>query len=287
MSNTTVRILTAIVAVPILLFLFYTGGRPFIVLIEAVMFVGVNEYFNMAEKRGLAVQRVMGIIAVLVLGALASTSRLDLMALALTVIALFILGNQLRNKDLSTAISGSATTVFGVIYIGWLFSHALLLRFPPDKVAVKGGDIGLFFMVLAVAGTFLADAGAFFIGRAFGRRKIYPLISPGKSWEGAVGGMVFGTLGLAATTLVFNRYILPAPGSGMSVWWCFLLGPVLVPASIAGDFFESMLKRDCGLKDSGAIVPGHGGIMDRLDSILFAVPVVYYFLRLVVYRGLW
>ena len=286
MSNTTVRILTALVAVPILLVLFYFGGLPFIVLIEAVMVVGINEYFNMAEKRGLATQRAMGIVSVLVLGGLAATAHLDLMALALTVIVLLILGNQLRNTDLSTAISGSATTVFGVIYIGWLLSHAMLLRFPPAAVKADHGDLGLFFIVLAIAGTFLADAGAYFIGRAFGRRKIYPLISPGKSWEGAVGGMIFGTLGLAATVLVFNRWILPAP-SGMSAWWCFLLGPILVPASIAGDFFESMLKRDCGLKDSGSIVPGHGGIMDRLDSILFAVPVVYYFLRLVVYRGTW
>jgi phosphatidate cytidylyltransferase len=286
MSNTTVRILTAVVAVPILLVLFYYGGLPFVVLIEAVMFVGINEYFNMAEKRGLAVQRVMGAIAVLVLGALAATARLDLMALALTVIVLVILGNQLRNKDLSTAISGSPTPVFGVVYIGWLLAHTLLLRFPPKTLTAQHEGIGLFFIVLAIAGTFLADAGAFFIGRAFGRRKIYPLISPGKSWEGAVGGMVFGTLGLAATVLVFDHYLLPVP-TGMSVWWCFLLGPILVPASIAGDFFESMLKRDCGLKDSGSIIPGHGGIMDRLDSILFAVPVVYYFLRLVVYRAVW
>ena len=287
MSNTTVRILTAAVAVPILLVIFWYGGLPFILLIEAVMFVGINEYFNMAEKRGLATQRGAGTVAVLILGGLAATGELDLMALALTVIVLLVLGNQLRRTDLSTAITGSATTLFGVIYIGWLLAHTLLLRFPPDQVQIKGGDIGLFFIVLAVAGTFLADAGAFFVGRAWGRRKIYPLISPGKSWEGAAGGVVFGTLGLVATKLIFDRWILPAPGSGVAVWHCLLLGPLLVPASIAGDFFESMLKRDCGLKDSGSIVPGHGGIMDRLDSILFAVPVTYYFLRLVVFRGRW
>lgn len=286
MSNTTVRILTALVAVPILLVLFYYGGIPFSVLIGAVMVVGINEYFNMAEKKGLAVQRAAGSIAVVVLAALAAQARLDLMALALTLIVLLTLGNQLRNKDLSTAITGSATTVFGIVYIGWLLSHALLLRFPPRTVAPAAGDVGLFFIVLAIAGVFLADGGAYFVGRAFGRRKIYPLISPGKSWEGAVGGLIGGTLGMAATVLVFDWWILPAP-SGMSVWWCFLLGPIMVPASIAGDFFESMLKRDCGMKDSGTIIPGHGGIMDRLDSILFAIPIVYYFLRLVVFRGAW
>ena len=189
MSNTTVRILTALVAVPILLVLFYDGGIPFTVLIAAAMVVGVNEYFNMAEKKGLAVQRAAGSVAVVVLAALAAQARLDLMALALTVTVLLVLGNQLRNQDLATAITGSATTVFGVVYIGWLLSHALLLRFPPKTVAPAAGDVGLFFIVLAIAGVFLADAGAYFVGRAFGRRKIYPLISPGKSWEGAIGGL--------------------------------------------------------------------------------------------------
>jgi phosphatidate cytidylyltransferase len=287
MSNTTVRLLTAAVAVPVLLLLFYLGGAPFVLLIEAVLVLAVNEYGKMAAKRGLAFQPVMATIGVLTLGVVAATSRLDLLALSLTVAALVILVNQLRRSDLSTALSGSATTIFALVYLGWLLAHAVLLRFPPARLQTPGLDLGLFFIVLAIAGVFLADAGAYFVGRAWGKTKIYPLISPGKSWEGALGGAVAGILGLALVKLVFDRWIFPDPGTRMPLYHCLILGPILVPASIAGDFFESMLKRDAGVKDSGTVVPGHGGIMDRLDSILFALPVVYYYLRLVVYRGTW
>jgi phosphatidate cytidylyltransferase len=140
---------------------------------------------------------------------------------------------------------------------------------------------------MAIAATFLADAGAYFTGRALGKKKLAPFISPNKTVEGAIGGVAGGTLGVALSILVFNRWIMPDAGTGMPLIHSIILGPVLVAASIAGDLFESMMKRDAGIKDSGSIVPGHGGIMDRLDSILFSLPVTYYYLILVVYRGQW
>lgn len=283
MSNLAKRLLSAAVVVPILLYLFWRGGWLFVVLIELAILLGMNEYYRMVETRGLSPKKLVGIAAALLIGLIALTGRVDYMALFLSLVVLVVMIDQLASRDLSAVITGSAVTLFGVIYIGWMLSHALLLRFPTDPPA--GVDLGLFFVILAIAGTFLADAGAFFVGRAFGRHKLAPFISPGKTWEGAIGGVVGGTLGIVGTKLVFDWFIFPTPGSGMPLYHCLILGLILVPATIGGDLFESMLKRDAGIKDSGALIPGHGGIMDRLDSILFALPVTYYYLRFAVYGG--
>ena len=285
MSNLALRLITAAVLIPILLVIFYYGGVPFIVLIEMAILLGINEYYHMVKERAISPNTFIGTVSALVLGGIAVTGRIDYMALWISVSVVLIILVRLRSLDLSSALTGSGLTLFGVLYVGWLLSHAILLRFPAF-VPKSEMDMGLFFVVLAIAGTFLADAGAYFTGRAIGKNKLSPLISPGKTKEGAIGGIVGGTLGVVATKFVFDLWIFDGPGTGMPFLHCLILGPVLVVASIAGDLFESMIKRDAGIKDSGKIIPGHGGIMDRLDSLLLSIPVVYYYLRFIVYGGL-
>ncbi|MFO8058076.1 MAG: phosphatidate cytidylyltransferase [bacterium] len=282
MSNVTKRVLSALVLVPILLYIFFRGGWLFVLLIELAILVGVNEYYRMVEQKGLMPKRLAGTVGALLIGGLAYLGRLDYMAIGITLLAMLILADQLRGMDIRTAITGSAVTLFGVFYIGWLLSHATLLRFP----AHHPEETGIFFVILALAGTFLADAGAFFTGRAYGKHKLAPLISPGKTIEGAVGGVLVGTAGVVAVKLVFDWWVFPAEGTGLPLYHCLLLGPVLVVFTIAGDLYESMIKRDAGIKDSGNVIPGHGGIMDRLDSLLLAIPITYYYLRYAVYGGL-
>ncbi len=278
MSNLSKRLLTAAVAIPLLILIFYAGGLWFLALAEFVILVGMAEFYRMAEARGLLPQRWVGTIAALGIGLISFFGSGLYASLFLTASVFAILSFQLTRLDIRMAITGSAATLMGVIYVGWLLSHLILLRNWP--VPAGGPDIGFFFIILIIATTFLADAGAFFTGRSLGRHKLWPRISPGKTWEGAVGGVVVGTLGTVASKLVFDAWIFE---TGMPLIHCLVLGPILCVVSIFGDLAESMLKRDAGIKDSGTIVPGHGGILDRLDSLLFTIPTTYYYLRIFVY----
>jgi len=152
----------------------------------------------------------------------------------------------------------------GVLYIGWLLSYLVSLR---------GLEDGRNWIFLALFTTFASDTAAFFIGRALGRHPLAPNISPGKTWEGAVGGV----LGAVLVSLFF---VLPTPLSlNPYLNWgqAILLGLLVSVFGQIGDLTESLLKRNVGVKDSGTLIPGHGGVLDRVDSIVFAGVVVYYF----------
>ena len=153
-------------------------------------------------------------------------------------------------------------TVGGVLYVGWLGSYLVLLR---------GLEEGRAWTLLAILSTFTADIAAYFTGRAWGRRKLAPSISPGKTIEGTLGGIV----GAVAAAVALN-YI-----TGLRASWTIIapLGLLLGIAAVAGDLVESMFKRAAGVKDAGVLIPGHGGVLDRLDSVLFVAAVVYYYAR--------
>jgi len=278
LSNLQQRLLTAGVAVPLLILIFWAGGRWFLALVLFVILVGMSEFYGLVQAKGLLPQPVLGTIAALGLGLNAYYGNPSYALLILTATVLACLALQITRLDLSTAITGSASTILGVIYVGWLLSHFVLLR--NWKMPGSGHDLGFFLVILVIATTFLADAGAYFAGRSLGKHKLIPRISPGKTWEGVAGGIIVGSLGLLAAKLVFDQWIFPT----RFPWYhALILGPILVAVSILGDLAESMLKRDAGIKDSGTIVPGHGGILDRLDSVLFTVPTAYYYLFAFVY----
>jgi len=161
------------------------------------------------------------------------------------------------------ALPGWAWTWAGIFYVGWL------LGFIPALRALEDGRNWLF---LALLCNIASDVMAFFTGRAIGKHKMAPFISPGKTWEGAAGGLV----GAAAISLLF---LLPTPlalSSQLNWWQALTLGTLVSVSGQCGDMVESLLKRNTGVKDSGTLFPGHGGALDRMDSVIFAVVVVYY-----------
>ncbi len=165
-----------------------------------------------------------------------------------------------RFRDLRTVINQLALVVLGLFYVPLLLGHMLLLH---DHAHGKAWIFFVMFLVMA------SDSCAYFSGIRFGRRKLYPAISPNKSVEGALGGLAGGVL----AALLVRAWFFPELTYGD----CVFLGAGLGAASQIGDLFESMLKRSFDVKDSGNLIPGHGGILDRLDSLLFAYPLAYYY----------
>ncbi len=168
----------------------------------------------------------------------------------------------LRRPQKEKAFTSWAWTMAGILYVGWLLSYL---------VALRGLDDGRNWIFFALFITFASDTAAFFTGSALGRHRLAPHISPGKTWEGTIGGI----LGAIIVSLFF---ILPTPLTlPLSYWQAILLGLLVSVFGQLGDLVESLFKRNMGVKDSGSLIPGHGGFLDRIDSVVFAGVVVYYY----------
>lgn len=263
------RLATAAVALPLLILLVLKGS-PFLfacfVLILA--FLGLTEFYAMA----LAGRRLAGGLAALVGAllplALLSTDPLQFPAAMTALVLLFALYFLFRFRDIQAVAGEVAILCFGFLYVPLLLGHLILLRFAPHGIQWI-----FLLLVIVMAG----DSAAYYVGSSLGRRRLYPAVSPKKSVEGALGGLV----GSLAGALLFRAFAFPE----LAVLHCVAATlATAVPAQL-GDLFESLLKRSCGVKDSGTIIPGHGGILDRLDSILFAAPVLFYYLRFVMAHG--
>jgi len=188
-------------------------------------------------------------------------SELWMGSLALILVVIF--GYYLVvHEDLNQVLSQISITLLGCIYIGCFFSYAGLLR---------GLNHGVFWVFFVAGATFFADTSAYFVGHAFGRHKLAPDVSPGKTIEGLAGG-IFGSLGAA----LICRFLL---WHDFSLGHCILLGVLIGIVGPIGDLSESLIKRSVGVKDSGNLIPGHGGLLDRVDALLFTVPLVYYYAK--------
>jgi len=279
MSNLTQRVLTAVVGVPLLYFIFYLGGIPFLILILLVILFGNIELFKLLEAKGIQTERELGIAFSLALGIAAYFGYFYFaVVFSFAVIIIFLLA--LRRQDLSNAIIALSTGLFAIIYMGWFLSHAILLRNIDHNSNLKTyvetvqghSDIGFFYIFLVVSCTFLNDTGAYFIGRWKGKRKLIPHVSPGKTLEGTIGGIISSAIAAIVGNLIFK--------SPIEYHWVVLFGLVIGIVAVLGDLTESLIKRSAEAKDSGGILPGHGGILDRFDSLIFTFPVSYYMVLL-------
>lgn len=269
-SNLFYRVITGFLFVPALVYIAREGNIPFLVLIELGIFISSYEFYTILEAKGLHPYKSLGIVASVILGLTAYTASYIFTLTTITVLFVILSISELMRIDPDRAIFHISTTHFGVIYTGWLFSHLILLREIPAHI---GGDygVGLSYAMLPFVIAWTGDTFAFFVGSRFGRHKMLERVSPAKSWEGAIGG------GLAAIGALFIMRSLYAPY--LSVIDTIILGFFGYAAGVVGDLVESLLKRDANLKDVSTSIPGHGGVLDRFDSLLFTTPLVYYYLR--------
>ncbi|MHB8079186.1 MAG: phosphatidate cytidylyltransferase [Candidatus Krumholzibacteriia bacterium] len=269
------RALVTLVGVPCFLAITWRGGIHFLLLVGLIVFLGLREFYGMMMAKGYRPYRAIGMLCGIAVcwhvyrgGATIS--------LLLTLTLLLIMVFELFRKDISHPTNHIAITVLGVLYVGWLGSHLILLRELPGLTGADDG-LGVRAVFLVVAATWAADTGAYLVGVAWGRRRLLPRVSPGKTVEGAVGGIVIAAAAGAGCALTFAPFLTPFAGA--------LLGGVLGVCGLLGDLVESLLKRDVGIKDSGGglSIPGHGGVLDRFDSLLFTAPFAYYYLRAFVF----
>lgn len=277
MSNFWQRILTAAIAVPILYFIFLIGGIIYLAFFVVLIIVGQVEYRKLLESRNIPSEKWTGLILSSLLAVSAYTGFIYF-ALFFTFTVVLVLALELRKLNEGRTITRAGATLFGIVYLGWLLSHAILLRNIGDSGNIKMfaldyqglDDPGFFLVFFTVACTFLNDTGAYFTGLKLGRHKLSPSISPGKTVEGTIGGVVACII----TGLIVNYGF----GSPLNSDWTILFSLIIAIAAIFGDLTESTIKRGVGIKDSGTIVPGHGGVLDRFDSLIFVFPVSYYFI---------
>jgi phosphatidate cytidylyltransferase len=259
MTSLYSRVLVAIVGLPVVLLAVYYGGWWLFTLVAIAAVVAVHEFVTMARPlRPLTPAVYIGVVLALV-GAEKGGLAWMLGGFLSCFVVAFALNAVSTTRAPATAAVGS--TVLGAAWIGFGLGHLILLRRMHDEAHLLALTV-----VLTV---FAADTFAYFSGRLIGRRKLAPTLSPGKTWEGfAVGSLIGVFVAFVALYQDRDHYLV--------IWQALVLGLVVVLAAAAGDLFESMLKRDMQVKDTGQLLGGHGGVLDRIDALLFASAAAFY-----------
>ena len=285
-SNLALRWLTAAILIPPVVWVCKVGGLPYVGLVIVFAVAAVNEFYNLISFKGARPHRLLGTVAVALLPVIVYVGDLFYATSLMTAVLLALMIVQLAQREIHEAIASVSATFFGVFYIGWLLAHAVSVRFISEDLVRRYGDlaavdidpeVGFFYIILCLAAGYGCDTGAYFVGRAYGRRKLAPAISPNKTLEGALGGLIAGALGAVFAKAVFD-YLPGRLSHDLSYSAAVIFGIVIAAAGIVGDLVESLLKRDAEVKDAGRLLPGVGGVLDRVDSALLAIPVTYYLL---------
>lgn len=261
------RIITAIVLTLILLPCLFVNWL-FGMLVMAFTIIGLYEFFTMLQKKGITIYKYFGmcigaVIPLSIILRFELTKNWELLFILLAL--LFLIVMQFRRSENSGVIVDISTTVFGILYVSWCLSFFIKIRYLPN-------GLGLFLSVLFI--TKFGDIGAYLIGSRFGKTPLIPRISPHKSLEGAIGGLAGSVLG----ALISKAFL------GFSYMHLIVLGFALGILAQLGDLSESLMKRDCQVKDSGNILPGMGGILDMIDSLLFTGPAFYFYMSSIILR---
>lgn len=314
MNNLTIRILVALVGIPLVLLLTFAGGIYFFGFIALISALALYEYYSLAKAKGVSPQMFLGLmfgfcvnltflydkLRYPVVGWLTgyrlnvpipSMAQLFLIEFLLFV-PLILLMELFRNK--SSATSNTAVTITGVCYVSLCLGSLVGLRelfvpsdFPfytyfnledaaiPQDLVDQVYRWGAFTVVSVFASIWVCDSAAYFAGKNFGKHKLFERVSPNKTWEGAVAGFI----GAVGAFVLARSLALPY----MSLSAALICGCIVGVFGQLGDMVESLLKRDAGMKDSSSLIPGHGGVLDRFDSLIFVSPLIFFYLNFVVF----
>lgn len=267
------RIISAIIGIILASFVIMKGGFIYAAFAILLSFAAWYEYVSAFERVGKPLSRLVGFVSISLLGTAAWLWDSVWLVAILTFVALLVLMQAVfcrQNFDVDQA----CFSITGIFYIGLGFSHLIMLRFFAQDiiVATPVGDMtfGCVFLWIMFLGTWSSDTFAYFVGSLLGKHTLYPAISPKKTLEGFLGSLIGTTAVVAALAKVLS----------LSVPLSALLGALIALMATAGDLLESVIKRYTGIKDSGRLIPGHGGVLDRFDSAMVTAPLVYYFIQI-------
>lgn len=268
------RVITALIGIPIAIYTINFGSWLFAAVVSALALLAWHEFCIMLNKQKISPMHIYGMIGILLLlgcAWLGNSYETIMIIFIFTIITLM----KVVLNCVKFSIADAAFSLFGFIYIGLSFAHLIMLRFlefPLDYSGILGAlTAGTAFVWIAFIGTWASDTFAFFVGSKWGKHKLCPALSPGKTREGALGGVA----GSIFVVLLLGQLL------NLQVMHSLTLGLLIGIVAPVGDLAESALKRFAGVKDSGKLLPGHGGVLDRFDSIMLSVPVVYYYVSLI------
>jgi len=267
------RVITALWGIPLLIAAVWFGKPWFTILVAIWGLLAVFEFYKLVSVSKVLPLTYFGIIWTLLV-ILSPHFGYDFLTPILLTSAVILPLIYLLGRPQKEAFTSWVWTIAGILYLGWLLSHF---------VALRGPDAGRNWVFFALFTTFASDTTAFFIGRVLGRYRLAPHISPGKTWEGAVAG-VCGAIIVSLFFVLPKLFTVDNPLylQDFAYWQAILLGLLVSIFGQLGDLIESLLKRNMGVKDSSRLIPGHGGFLDRIDSVVFAGVVVYYFVAWIV-----
>jgi phosphatidate cytidylyltransferase len=264
LSNTTIRILVSIIAIPAIVLASYFGSYYFYVFVLGIGVISYYEFWILVKKKDVSANLYIGLFAVALIITNSLLKIIDFHSLILILLVVITLVELFRNSG--SAVLNLGISLLGILYIGIFSSSLIFLREFYITDYTKGG----FLIISILASIWVCDSAAFFGGNALGKHKLFPRVSPNKSWEGAIFGLVFAIITMIAAKIIVLDYL-----SWIDV---FILGIIVGIIGQVGDLIESLFKRDVDVKDSSNLIPGHGGVFDRFDSLLYTAPVVFLYL---------
>lgn len=263
--NLRKRLPTAVVLLAIVFFVIQYMPLPgFFIIVQILILASLVEFYNLFRRKKLFPQKTIGIVFALIISA---SFYFNSISLGLAIFVCFLIAGLYfvitinRVEKFVSFPSSIALTFFGALYLSLTLNYFYPLRVENDSFTI--------YFLLAVV--FLGDTGAYFFGKLWGKRKLAPMASPRKTWEGSFGGIIFAGLGALAVHQIFLRDVM--------LWKAILCGILVHAVAQISDPLESLFKRAAGVKDSSNALPGHGGFLDRLDSLILATPFFYYFIR--------
>lgn len=266
LGNTLTRIIVSVIAIPLVLVICYFGEIYFLGFTLIIGGLSYYEFYKMSRNKKNIASLLIGLPAVIAIILNSYSGFISYYNLIFIIIILLTLKELFRNRE--SAINNLGSSLLGILYLGFFTSAILRLR-----EYFEGSDylLGGYFIIAILVTIWVCDSAAFFVGTAIGRHKLFPRVSPKKSWEGAIAGFVFSIV-----TMLFAKWII----LDILTWVdAAAIGIIIGVFGQTGDLIESLIKRDAGVKDSSSILPGHGGIFDRFDSLLFTAPLIFLYLE--------